>query len=98
MPIIKCDSVERCSKCHQENGGCEKLVLQKLAGSPGAPPVSPSNSSGLLSCDKPTCTHARKEYQKIQDFIISNRLWKGYPDSMSHADIIIELARLAIAT
>jgi hypothetical protein len=34
----------------------------------------------------------REQYQKIQDFVIYNKLWKDQPDTKSHADITIELA------
>lgn len=32
----------------------------------------------------------KEEYQKIQDYVIKNKLYKGKPDHKSHADIIIE--------
>lgn len=32
---------------------------------------------------------ASKQYTKIQDFVVINRLYRGYPDNASHADIVI---------
>ena len=36
---------------------------------------------------------AKKQYNKIQDFVIYNKLYKGKPDNLSHADIVIDLAK-----
>ena len=30
-----------------------------------------------------------QQYNKIQDYVIKNGLYKGYPSDMSHADILI---------
>ena len=35
----------------------------------------------------------KKQYSKIQDFVIYNKLYKGKPDNLSHADIVIDLAK-----
>lgn len=39
---------------------------------------------------------ANKQYTKIQDFVVYNMLFRGKPKDMSHADIIIELAKKQI--
>jgi hypothetical protein len=39
---------------------------------------------------------ALEQYSKIQDFVINNKLYIDQPLSMSHADIVIELAKKTI--
>ena len=36
---------------------------------------------------------AKKQYSKIQDFVIYNKLYKGKSNNLSHADIVIDLAK-----
>lgn len=55
-----------------------------------AAPTAPGESvpSELWAC---------QQYQKIQDFVICKRLWRGEPNDKSHADIVVELATEAFA-
>ena len=41
---------------------------------------------------EPSKDFAREQYTKVQDFVVNNKLYKNKPDSMSHSDILIELA------
>jgi hypothetical protein len=56
-----------------------------------------SNFSDRLSCSNPLHKWCQKQYDKIQDFVIENNLYKGCDPDVSHADIVIELAKKTLA-
>ena len=59
-------------------------------------PVERVTTTTILGADPPSPPPykdwAKTQYDKINDFVIQNQLWKGHHKMMSHADIIIELA------